>query len=291
MPDPASSAAHDRAGRVGNILADRLASVVIGREPGYSLPRRSVLARRFRVSLAEVDAAIDELVRRNLIRRFPTGGLRRAGPAEYVISMGRVPGLSSFIDPMDHRVANAGVRTSHGRAPGEIADALGLVRGAQVRVCRRLWTADDEAAATSVTYVPDEHADLIIDSSAAAQSARAGGQPSLAAGLNGSVMPGKPGFAIAVGAVRIEVQPPARSVARRLRLANGAPAVVVTARLDLVRRAHGAVGSGHAAHGSGSGKKPVALTVLALRPELFRVVFDTPGDGDAPASGQMRSDG
>ncbi|HXL19649.1 MAG TPA: hypothetical protein VN961_19205, partial [Streptosporangiaceae bacterium] len=92
------------------MLADRMAAGLTRREPGYPLPRRTALARRFQATPAAIDAAIDELVRRHLLRRLPTGEVHRAGPAEYLVSLDGLPGLSSFIDPMDHRVTCTAVR-------------------------------------------------------------------------------------------------------------------------------------------------------------------------------------
>ena len=162
------------------------------------------------------------------------------------------------------------------------------------------------------------------------------------------------GTAIRLGAVRIEIQPPARAIARRLRLASGTPAVMITARLDAASpvgsppQARGEPGDGRWARASvaadgpesdgaepdsaepgsarndgcrtrwrrtrlrrtrwrrtrlrpndgarndGTGPEtirprvsrpdagvcePVALTVLALRPDMFRIVLDTAEPG------------
>jgi DNA-binding GntR family transcriptional regulator len=243
--------------------------VITRHEPGYPLPRRTALARRFQATPAEIDAAVDELVRRQLLRRLPTGEVHRAGPAEYVVSLDEMPGLSSFIDPMDHRVSCTAVRVSRLRAATEIADVLGLAPGAQVHVRRCLWTADGAPAATRVVYVPERHAYLLADLAAVPPAGSQGGSEPLAAAL------GRPGLALRLGAVRIEIQPPARSVARRLRLANGSPAFIVTARFDDA--------------GAGQTSVPAVLTVLALRPDLFRIVIDTQQPGD-PVARQMAVD-
>jgi UTRA domain len=294
------------------VLADRLAAGLTRREPGYPLPRRSALARRFQVTIAEIDAAIEELVGRQLLRRLPTGELHRAGPAEYLVNLDGLPGLSSFIDPMDHAVSCSAVRVSRLRASEDVAEALGLPSRAQVVVRRCLWTADGEPAASLTTYIPVEYADIVAVSPAG-EGGEPEGCPPLATALAepgtlaGSGVQDRPVTSLYPGAVRIEVQPPPRSVARRLRLASGSPAVIVTARLDVVlgaggTRVHdgdgddgdGGAGSqtpgvppqvNPAAHGParpGGGdprREPVVLTVLALRPELFRVVLDLAGPG------------
>lgn len=45
------------------VLADRIAAALVHPEPGWRLPRRSVLARRYSISLADIDSAIGELIR------------------------------------------------------------------------------------------------------------------------------------------------------------------------------------------------------------------------------------
>src|ERR1700685_3154589 len=49
------------------VLADRMAAALVHREPGWRLPRRSALARRYNVSVPEVDGAIGELIRGSLV--------------------------------------------------------------------------------------------------------------------------------------------------------------------------------------------------------------------------------
>src|ERR1700730_4946165 len=93
-------------GRVRNrpaaaaVLADRLAAALVHHEPGWRLPRHSALARRYSVSAAEIDAAVDELIGLHLPRRLADGQLYRASPAEYVFGLEGVPGLLSYVDAM-----------------------------------------------------------------------------------------------------------------------------------------------------------------------------------------------
>src|SRR6202007_2962862 len=51
--------------RAAGVLADRMAAALVHREPGWQLPRRSALARRYNVSMAEIDAALGGLTRRS----------------------------------------------------------------------------------------------------------------------------------------------------------------------------------------------------------------------------------
>jgi hypothetical protein len=71
----------------------------------------------------------------------------------------------------------------------------------------------------------------------------------------------------------LELQPPAPSVARTLRLAAGEPAVNVTVRFD-----------------DASAGVPMALTTAVLRPERFRVVIESP-DGPRAAAVAVGDDG
>jgi hypothetical protein len=295
------------------ILADRLAAGLTRREPGYPLPRRSALARRFQATLAEIDAAIEELVDRQLLRRLPTGELHRAGPAEYLVSLDGLGNLSSFIDPMDHVMSCSAIRVSRLRAPADVAEALGIPPRSPVRVRRCLWTADGEPAASLATYVPENYAEMLIgpaqdmedEESPSAMVPSPDTAPPLATVVTapgmvaGSGTPDHPVPWLVPGAVRIEVQPPPRSVARRLRLTSGVPALIVTSRMDAISQGGDArAGSERRAGVPGQrrgppGRVPMALTVLALRPELFRVVLDTEspqGGGPAAlagASGQL----
>src|SRR5689334_8026805 len=82
------------------VLADRLAMALVHHEPGWRLPRHTVLARRYNVSAAEIDAAVEELVSRHLVRRLADGQVYRASPAEYVIGLEGISGLATRLDAM-----------------------------------------------------------------------------------------------------------------------------------------------------------------------------------------------
>ena len=228
------------------VLAERLAAALMPREPGYLLPRRSALARRYQASVAEIDAALDVLAQRRLVRLLPSGEAYRAGPAEFLVTPDGLPSSSAIIDPMGNHVLCRARRVSRLSAPADTAGALGLTAGAQICVCRTLWTADGEPAASAATSVPDRLAYLLTGQ----QPERAGPAALLAA----------PTWIARLSLLRVDMQPPDRAAARRLRLPAGLPAVTVTARYD--DREHG---------------DPVALTVVTLRPDRFRIVLDSSG--------------
>ena len=227
------------AGAAG-VLADRMAAALVHREPGWRLPRRSALARRYNVSLTEIDAAITDLARRSLVRRLPDGQLYRASPADYWIPVEGAGGLGTRLDPMGTTIVCQTRHVSRREAPQDVAWALGLPAGAPIRVVRCVWSADGDPAAVSTAYLHE---------TAAEDDSEADPDPS---SLD-SVLSDLP-----AAAVSIELSPPQPAVARSLRLAPGQPVITVTARFD----------------DSETGS-PAGLTVVMLKPELFRVAIDT----------------
>jgi hypothetical protein len=247
------------------VLADRIAASLVHHEPGWRLPRLTALARRYNVSIAEISAAVDELAVRHLLRRLPDGQLYRASPAEYLIPLEGVAGLVSHLDPMGGQLTCRSRQVSWRRVPEDIGCALGIPPSESVCVVRLVWTANGEPAALVTTYLAGLAGPLTLG-----YPAQAGGpeqETSTAAGLDllplaalpgqpgqeyaGQVMPGRP------GALRIEMQLPPRSVAKSLRLPAGQPAAIITVRFDDPKAA-----------------RPAALTIAAVRPDLFRIVIE-----------------
>lgn len=229
------------------VLADRIAAALVHREPGWRLPRRSALARRYGVSIAEIDSAIAELSRRSLIRRLPDGQLYRASPAEYLVPVEGVDGVSTRLDPMGGEIACQSRHMSQRGAPQDVAWALGVEGTAPVRIVRCVWAVDTEPVAISTAYVPGP----------AAESLQTQDQDSFGAMLL-SIPASSPDAGPAYArAVDLEMSPPQPSVARSLRLVPGQSAISVTIRFD--DRPTGA---------------PVGLTVVILKPDQFRVVIE-----------------
>jgi hypothetical protein len=244
------------------VLANRLAAALVHHEPGWRLPRHTALARRYNVSPAEIETAVGELVSRHLIRRLADGQLYRASPAEYLIELEGVSGLSSSLDPMGGELACRSRQVSWRRVPEDIGWALGLASSDAVCVVRFLWTAGGEPAACSTTYLPENVArpagtdsgDVLPDALSLLPLAVRVGDPDAAGGGRGDPSPtARP------QALHIEMQPPPPAVARSLRLAAGQPATIVTVRFD-----------------DPADARPVALTVAVLRSDLFRVVLQSP---------------
>jgi hypothetical protein len=260
------------------VLADRIAAALVHHEPGWRLPRHTALARRYNVSTAEIDAAIDELAARRLIRRLPDGQLYRASPAEYLIPLEGVPGLASHVDPMGEELSCRSRQVSWRRVPEDIGWALRIPPSEPICVVRGLWTASGEPAAFTTTYLT---ADVAGPFTAAydAQGGQAGHAAGTPDGLNLlplAARPEEPGEERAdlvpsgrPAALHVEMQPPPPSVARSLRLSAGQPAAMVTVRFDDLKAV-----------------RPIALTVAVVRADLFRIVVES---GEAPLPGGQRS--
>jgi DNA-binding GntR family transcriptional regulator len=258
----ASGAGSPPAGAAVSVLADRLAAALVHHEPGWRLPRHSALARRYNVSVVEIDGAVEELISRHLVRRLADGQLYRASPAEYVIGLEGVPGLVSYVDAMGGEFSCRSRQVTWRLPPEDISWALRLTADQQVCVVRYLWTAGGEPAALCTTYVPDDIAGRPDDSVP-------GGLPAVLNLMQLTGITEGPDAASGDGtsrpltglptALHIELQAPPPSVARSLRLTAGQPAMMVTVRFE-------DLDSG----------RPVALTVAVLRPDMFRLVVQTP---------------
>lgn len=237
------------------VLADRLAATLVHHEPGWRLPRPSALARRYDVRPAQVEQAVRELAARHLIRQLPDGQLYRASPAEFLIPVQGVPRLGAHVDPMGSDVVCRSRKISWRRVPEDIGWALDVAAAGSVCAVKCHWSMNGEPAAISTTYLTAEAASQV------AGLAESGGGPGPGGDLLGGVIDGAD-QATPLGlpaAMHLELQPPPSSVARGLRLGAGQPAVLATVRFD-----------------DPSSGRPVALTVAALRADMFRVVVDAP---------------
>jgi DNA-binding GntR family transcriptional regulator len=258
QPDDGGGASAGGKLTAASVLADRMAAALVHHEPGWRLPRLTALARRYNVSAAQVDAAIDELAARHLVRRLPDGQVYRASPAEYWIPIEGTTSLVSRVDPMGGQLICASHHSSRRRPPEDIARSLRVRPGDPVIAIRCLWTVGGEPAALSASYLPGH-----LAGAEAGEEEPDGALPESAdvAPLLSEPFPLQLRLAHAIDAqpvgVQIEMAPPPPSAARSLRLSAGEPVTSVT-----VCFADPATGS------------PVVLTTAMLRPALFRVVLD-----------------
>jgi len=277
------------------VLADRMAATLVHHEPGWRLPRLTAMARRFNVSAAEVDAAIDELVARHLLRRLPDGQVYRASPAEYRVPLEGLSGLVSDVDPMGGQLVCKSRQVSRRRPPEDIGRSLGLQAGEPVVAIRCVWTVGGEPGALSASYLPERLSRSLPDLGAPpfapppaaaedrppadeppADSSPADGVPADAAPAQGGSPPDDsaagdgPPAAVAgrARAVQIELAPPPPSVSRSLRLSAGELVATVTVSFE-----------DPATH------RPVAITTAMLRPDLFRIVIQATAAPDGRADG------
>lgn len=225
-----------------SVLADRMAAALLHHEPGWRLPRLTALARRYNVTTAEVETAIDLLAGRHLLTKLPDGQVFRASPAEYRVALEGVPGFTAQVDPMGGELACRNRTIAKRRAAEDVARALGAAPGVELLGIRCLWTVGGEPGAFSVSYLPAQMEALVSEFAAA--KGPTGPAPHY----------GRP------CALQVDFAPPAPSVARTLRLAPGDPATTVTVRFEEAAR-----------------RKVIALTVAVLRPDLFRIVVESPG--------------
>src|SRR6201996_9472213 len=113
--------------------------------------------------MAEIDGPIAELPRRSLIRRLPDGQLYRASPAEYLIPLEGVAGLSTRLDPMGGEISCTARHVSLRAAPQDVAWSLGVAGANPVRIVRCAWAVGAEPVAVSTAYVPGALADPAAD--------------------------------------------------------------------------------------------------------------------------------
>jgi DNA-binding GntR family transcriptional regulator len=258
-----------------------MAAALLHREPGWRLPRRSALARRYNVSLGELDVAIAELASRSLLRRMPDGQLYRSSPAEYRIPLEGVSGLATRLDPMGNAISCHARHVSRRQAPQDIGWSLGLVPGAPVRIIRCLWVCGDEPAAISQVYLPvsgdspraagdTDLADSPEDGGAALgdESGQSGGGAADQALSFDDVLNALPvpdaAFPEALttearpAVLHVEMRAPQPAAARSLRLTPGQAVLTVTIRFD-----------------DPAAARPAGLAVMMLKPDLFRVSVET----------------
>jgi hypothetical protein len=233
------------------------------------MPRASELAHRHGVDAGQMQAIIDDLVARQLIRRSPDGRLYRSSPPECLIALDGIPGLGAAIDPMTGELTCTSYGASRRPATEEAADALRIPRGDPVVMIRLTWALNGRPAAVSTTYLARHLADprALTNGLAVGTHRRELPLPPLAA-ANGTGHPGY-GDGYQVQSAAVQMQLPPSSVARKLRLAAGQMAVLVTALL----------GDGT---GAVVGPGPAALSVSVLRPDMFRITLATgPREADA----------
>ncbi|HUB37376.1 MAG TPA: hypothetical protein VMA72_00845 [Streptosporangiaceae bacterium] len=244
-----------------SVLTNRIAAALVHHEPGWQLPRLSVLARQYEATNEVLTAAIDKLATRGLIRRTPAGQFCRASPADYVLPFGdSLQGLRVRADPVAGVVSVKSRNVHVHPVRDDISCALQIASDEPAWILQLVWAVGGEPAAITVTYLAPRLAESVITELGPAEPDGTCAFLPLTplAGGDGQDMAG-PSWLLP-HALHTEMQQPPRWAAQALGLSSCERAVMITAGYGDIRDG-----------------KPVALTVAALRPDLLRVTIVSSG--------------
>jgi hypothetical protein len=228
------------------VLACRIAGSLAQHEPGWRLPRLTILARHYGVSTEQIATAVDELVARHLIRRLPNGKLYRASPAEYHLPLPPESDTTVRVRVLTGTLCCRSRNVTSLRLREDVARSLGVDPDEPGSMLRLLFAIEHEPVAVSVTYGPAALSPVLQE---------------LAAADCPDVLPLTPAGPDRVTvSVQLGLQQPPAGLASTLRLPASEQATVITAR-------------------SAAADRPdqMALTFAVLRPEFFGVTIQSNG--------------
>jgi hypothetical protein len=243
------------------VLTNRIAVAVASHEPGWLLPRLSVLARQYDATSELLAAAIGELAARGLIRRTSAGQFCRATPAHYLLPLGdNLHSLRARADPVGGELSVKSRSVSVHPVRDDIKCVLQIASDEQTRILQLVWAVGGEPAGITATYLAPQLAESLISELDPAEpdgmcavlplTPLAGGDAQDAAG---------PSWLLP-RALHTETQQPPRWAAQALGLTACQRAAMICCRYDDIRDG-----------------KPVALTIAVLRPDLWRVTIASSG--------------
>jgi hypothetical protein len=249
------------------VLASRIAASLTHHRAGWTLPRPSVLARRYHVTMSQVAAAMDELAAQHLIRMLPDGRACRINPDEYMVELAGKHGLAARVEPLHGQLR----RTSHSVAwhpvQADIESALGIAAGESACILQMLWAVGGEPAAATTSYLAGPTAEPLVTALTSEDTGSLDAilpmppdgtaAPADPADPASSVSGDLPGWGLVPHDLRIEMQQAPPWAAGALRLSACDSAIGITVR-------YADLGDGDAA----------ALTAAVLRPDQFRVIVD-----------------
>lgn len=225
-------------------LSDRVESELSQLSAGAPAPSEHELAARFEVNRLTARAAMQELERRGVVRRYQGRGTVVARKVEYRIGPDWIPSWTRTVAAagVEPRTVTEDVATR--RARNDERAELGL--GAHDRVVQldRLRCCDDENAGYQTSVLPAARVPGLRD----------------VVGAGGSVydaLTGHYGFAPGRAWTRVEQISAPGWVARRLGLRGRPPVVLVRGRLDCQRTG-----------------VPLELTFAWLRADMFDVIVE-----------------
>jgi hypothetical protein len=249
------------------VLTNRIAAAVARHKPGWTLPRPSVLARRYHVTTSQVAAAIDELAARHLVRLEPDGKACRISPSEYMFELAGQHGLAARVEPLHGQLTCKSHSVAWHPVLTDIESALGIAAGEPACIVQTLWTVGGEPAAATTSYLAGTAAEPLLALDGANIDSLHAILPmpppcaATAAGVAGRLAsePAEPsGWLLVPHELRIEMKQPPPWAAGVLRLSACDSAISITVR-----------------YAEPASANPAALTVAVLRPDHFRVIVDS----------------
>jgi hypothetical protein len=267
------------------VLTNRIAAMLVHHDPGWRLPRPTVLARHYDVTTELVEAALGQLAARRLIRRLPDGRACRTSPAHYVLPLRRTQGLTAQAEAVSNDLTLGSISVSWHPVRDEVRRALDVPAAAPVGTIQLIWTIAAEPAAATTTYTTK---DLVEPLVAAAERARpdpiGAVLPLAALRYEQDECGARPAVLLVPRTLHIEVQQPPHWAARALGLSACEHAVVVTAACGEQAASRNAAGPNAA--GPNAASRNAALTIAAFLPGAFRISIASSG---TPLDGQGTS--
>ncbi len=247
-----------------HVLTSRIAASLAQHQPGWLLPRPSVLARRYHVARTEVMAAIDELAARHPVRLLPDGKACRVSPADYMLQLEGQHSLSVRVEPLHGQPRCRSKSVAWHAVRPDIEAALGSAPGEPVCILQMLWTLSGQPAAATMTYLAGRAAEKVlagIEVTDVESLRTLLPMPSALVGTadgdqDDSAESGAP--ALIPHALHLEMQQPPPWAARVLRLSACDSAIGITV-----------------SYAEPAGGSAAALTIAVLRPSEFRVIVDS----------------
>jgi GntR family transcriptional regulator len=226
------------------VVADKLAEEIAHWPSGTRVPSEPELSASEGISRLTARAAMQELERRQLVRRRRGAGTFVAKMVDYNITANLIPSWSASVRSQG---AMPAIRTESIKCiptSPELAAALGMTPGSPVLLVSRLRYVDDELAACADSYLPE---DLVGD-----LATRLAPDGSLFDLLDKHY-----GLKPIRGWTKLGLQAAPAPIAARLQLRGKPPLIMLQSRTD-----------------SQTVDRPIDLTHSWLRPEIFRVTVE-----------------
>jgi len=221
-------------------LAELIAAYAQAHPPGRYLLSAPQLARRFRTTITDAEAALEYLIDNQLLDTRRKGNVRKGD--SHVNMRAEGDGVRLEQRPVDGELDCALSRRSHERVVPWISRALGVPPRTTMTVVHRLLTFDGRPAAHTATVLHPA-ADPILP------------RASWRAGTPTEIL-GRHGLTVRTAAISAQIRPATNEGAHALGLEPGQPAIDYRELLELA-----------------SGPQPMAVTTAWLHPAFYRVTL------------------